>query len=682
MKLIQYLLSERSNRLLLIVVIALLNLVAAGWYARLDLTAGDTYSLSEVSRQTISSLEAPLTVSVFFSADLPAPYNGVARYLKDLLAEYDSVGNENFHYRFINVGEEDGQEIAESYGIYSIQVQEVKSDEFQSRNVYMGIALSYGSGVEQLPEVSATDGLEYRLTTTISRMVGTVSAAASLEKKIQGTLYYSPDLAEFGIAGFDQLEQLVAEAVGAVNAANNDIVEFSSRTVRDSDEATALSRQYGFQRIAYADRENPAVQREATVGMVLKLDDRFESLPLDLTRQVFGGYALAGLARIEERIGQALEGLLNENPPVGYVIGHGERGLDDTQNGAALFRTLSSDLYELVELNLAEEEVPLGISTIVINGPRSSFSESELYVLDQFLLAGGRLLFFLDPFQQIQPPQNNGQGMPPVYLPLDTGLSSFVAHFGITAETNYLLDQNSYQAQGQFGPMQYYHIPILEKQSLDQKHPITRNLGKVVLLSSSRISPADTPGGDVEFRTLASSSDAAWIMEGRVDLNPMSITPPPVEEQQRQPLIVLAEGEFESFFNEAPPEALLEGGVEGSRFIERSIRPGKVLVAGTSELTGAQLLDPEGRSPNAILVLNMLDYLNGNEAMPLMRSKGLNLIPLGESSPEYRSFVKGFAMAGLPLLVLLAGVVVWRLREARRRTIKELFEHIQQEAGV
>jgi gliding motility-associatede transport system auxiliary component len=674
MKIVEYLKSDRSDRMLLVIVIILVNLVSAGWFVRLDLTAGNTYSLSSVSRRTISSLQEPLTVSVFFSPDLPAPYNGVSRYLKDLLAEYGAVGNSNFRYRFIDVESDEGRRTAESYGIASVQVREVRSDEFQSRNVYMGIALSYGSAVEQLREVTSPDGLEYRLTTTISRMVNTVGAAAGLERRIKARLYYSPVLGGFGIGGFDDLEQEAASAVAAVNAANNDILEFEVVRVVGDAEAAALSGEYGLQRISFPDSADPEIERAATVGMVLELDERFKTLPLDLAPQLFGGYVLTGLTNLEQRISQALEGLLNENPPVGYLTGHGERDLADSRNGAALFRTLNEDLYEFIEIDPAEDEIPLGVSTLVINSPKAPYTRKELYTLDQFLLRGGSLLIFLDPFQIVEPRQDAQPGMPPVYLPVESGLGELLENYGIETGTNYVLDLNSYKAQQQAGMVSLYHIPILEKESLDQKHPVTRNLGQVVFLASSAVRPAAKAPEGVTLRTLAFSSDKSWIMEGDIDLNPMTITPPAADKLERYPLLVLAEGNFPSFFSGPLEENSPNGQVQGTRYLGRSISSGKIIVAGTSELTGPQLLDPEGRSPNAILVHNMLDYVNGNEELPLMRSKGLNLIPLKRTSPEYRSFVKGFAMAGLPLLVMLSGLLVWRLREARRRSIKALFE--------
>jgi ABC-2 type transport system permease protein len=60
------------------------------------------------------------------------------------------------------------------------------------------------------------------------------------------------------------------------------------------------------------------------------------------------------------------------------------------------------------------------------------------------------------------------------------------------------------------------------------------------------------------------------------------------------------------------------------------------------------LMDEGGRAPNAMFVLNLLDYLNGREEIALMRSKEQRFNPLMETGGGTRTFVKAFNIAGLP----------------------------------
>ncbi|HQG32855.1 MAG TPA: Gldg family protein, partial [Deltaproteobacteria bacterium] len=73
-------------------VVVLLNIAGLTIFFRADLTENKIYSLSKVSKTTVHSLSEPLTINVFFTKNLPAPYNTVERYLKDLLGEYALYG--------------------------------------------------------------------------------------------------------------------------------------------------------------------------------------------------------------------------------------------------------------------------------------------------------------------------------------------------------------------------------------------------------------------------------------------------------------------------------------------------------------------------------------------------------------------------------------------------------------
>ena len=94
-------LKVRSLRTVLyLAVVVLINVVGLSQYVRVDLTEDKMYSLSEVSKQAVSSLAEPLTIKAFFSKDLPPPYNTTERYLRDLLSEYGLHANTNFNYSF------------------------------------------------------------------------------------------------------------------------------------------------------------------------------------------------------------------------------------------------------------------------------------------------------------------------------------------------------------------------------------------------------------------------------------------------------------------------------------------------------------------------------------------------------------------------------------------------------
>jgi hypothetical protein len=79
-----------------------------------------------------------------------------------------------------------------------------------------------------------------------------------------------------------------------------------------------------------------------------------------------------------------------------------------------------------------------------------------------------------------------------------------------------------------------------------------------------------------------------------------------------------------------------------------------------------QVLGP----PNASLLLNLVDWLVLDPGLLAMRNRGLGEAPLSpEISDGTRAAVKFGCTAGVPLLLILIGLVRWRLREARRAAL-------------
>ena len=186
-----------------IAVVVLVNVAGITLFLRADLTANRIYSISDASKRVVATLSEPLTIKVFFSKDLPPPYNNTERYLHDLLEEYAIYGNRFFNYRFYNVSAEEGeltdnarenQNIANNYGIQPIQIQVVDKDEVKFQKAYMGLALIHGDLIEGLPAITSIDGLEYRLTTAIQKMNNKISALLGLPEKINIKLFLSSSL--------------------------------------------------------------------------------------------------------------------------------------------------------------------------------------------------------------------------------------------------------------------------------------------------------------------------------------------------------------------------------------------------------------------------------------------------------------------------------------------------------
>lgn len=668
----------KSDFFLFVVLLVLANLVGSRAFLRLDLTELRSYSLSKASRETVRSIEEPLSVKVFFSSNLPSPYNGAERYLRDLLVEYSGSGNKKFSYEFFDMAKADNQELANSYGIKMAQIQEVKDNEVGLKNAYMGLAIVYSDRIEVLNDLTSTDGLEYKITTAIGKMIATSNSLSGLRGKVSMTLYASSSLGQFGIQGFGDIEKTARDAYEKVNRKSMDKIAFESRDPAES-EVDGLAARYGIQKVNWeAKPGSPA--GAGTLGIVLEYGDKVRTIPLEIGQGLFGGYGIVGLDTLEKDLSDSLQALMSRSLTVGYVTGHGEKDLSDEQNGSARLSTLVSDMYEFKEIATATEAIPQGITSLVVNGPRTEFTEAELYKIDQFLMRGGNLFLLVDPFEEIQA---EGQmalfGAMPEYRPVSTGLERLLAKYGVTLGASYVLDKACYVARQQgTGEVPLYYVPRLARESLNRRERVSRNLADVFFLQAGPIEIADNAASDRRIVPLATSSPEAWLLSENVSLMPYAMAVPPKEEMAKRNLAVLLEGSFDSAFDAAPesPGSATQaaGGdeakIDSSRHLAKSLQPGKVIVAGTSAISTSAVIDEAGQEPVAVFVRNAIDYLNGNGDLIDMRTKGLGLNTLNVTSQGTRAAARIVNLYGLPALVVVAGFVAWRRRVIRRKRIE------------
>ncbi|MFW6228872.1 MAG: hypothetical protein ACOC2V_05370, partial [Alkalispirochaeta sp.] len=224
---------------------------------------------------------------------------------------------------------------------------------------------------------------------------------------------------------------------------------------------------------------------------------------------------------------------------------------------------------------------------------------------------------------------------------------------------------------------------------------------------------------------LLRSSSRSWTAPP-VEVGPWVQGAPATADLGRRDIAVLLEGRFDSYFDEPVDlgiAALGDGGsgdadgggmnadgtsrgapqtppgstddesgsdviarsVETDRFLEAGIDEARIVLIGSSAMTTAQLLDPEGRSPNGTLLMNVLDYLNGAAGVAELRSKGLGVPRIVVMNPASVPVARWGNTVLVPALVVVIGIVVWQRRRRRSRRIQELFaspERPMQERAV
>ncbi len=729
---------------LYLVVLILVILVGQSLFFRLDLTSNRLYSLSKASKRAVSTLNEPLTVNVFFSKNLPAPYNNLERYLHDLMDEYAAHARKYLSYRFFNVSAreselseeaEENRKMAQDYGIYPVNVQTIEQDEAKVQRAYMGMVFIHGDIVERIPAITSTEGLEYQITSTIQKMNNKISALLNLPEKIRVKLVQSSSLEQIapqlGLEGLEGLRDRIAEVVDTQNGKTYGQLEFvsidpSRQQILEQD--LAPYRRFGLQWPEITRPDGSVVPAgSGYLGLGMEFGDKsveiqLLSSSLNLTNQgLQEQFTIVDITQIESFIEENVDNLIDIHEEIGYLSTHGTQALSaalppqlqmmQQQVGSLTrFNALLSDRYTVKQIDIAEDGIPESVDSLIIAGPKQDFSDWELFQIDQFLMKGKSLALFVDAFDEIRPQQQQMYGMQqPVFLPLNTGLEKLLDHYGVSVRKSYVMDESCYVSRDQqMGETPVYFAPIIKNENINHRLSFLSNIKELIMY---RVSPVVLDDERLEenglvARRMISTTPDAWEMAGQINLTPFMIRPPMnTDEKSQYALAYLLEGEFPSYFADKPvpekpepeeesPDEVEEGETEGQQAPDKQAdeeppvvdsqvtgeagvikrgQPGRIFLIGSSEILTDNILGEQGQSPNAVFLLNTIDYLNGQEDMAVMRSKNQRFNPLKDTKAFTRTIVKVLNIAGVPALFILFGFYVWVRRKARRRTIQAMF---------
>ena len=175
--------------------LVLANVVGLRLFGRADVTRDGAYTLSKATRETMGALQEPVTITAYFTENLPAPYSSNARYVRDLLEEFRAASNGKVAFEFIDPAAQETDDDKETKrevkqdifgrrfreptsvekeltqaGIQPVEIRVIEEDQQQTKRAYMGLVIKYDEKKEVIPVVRGPEGLEYDLTSLIRKM--------------------------------------------------------------------------------------------------------------------------------------------------------------------------------------------------------------------------------------------------------------------------------------------------------------------------------------------------------------------------------------------------------------------------------------------------------------------------------------------------------------------------------
>ena len=157
---------------LLVVIAALALAVGQNHFARVDLTRGGDFSLEPATARILERLPGPLTIRVYFTADLEPPFHRIEGVVRDLLEEYRTRNPGRIRVEWIEPeAGDDRRDEARRLGVVPATMQVTDEGRRESREIWMGVVFLYEDRVTALPTIRGLGDLEFQLTRRIRQVV-------------------------------------------------------------------------------------------------------------------------------------------------------------------------------------------------------------------------------------------------------------------------------------------------------------------------------------------------------------------------------------------------------------------------------------------------------------------------------------------------------------------------------
>ena len=159
---------------LVIGIVLVINILNETLYTRLDFTADGRYSLSDATKGILDELTAPVTITAYFSENLPPDVERSREDLRDMLIEYANYSGGMIVYDFVDPNSDQQIEMkAQQAGVRPVMINVREKDQMKQQKAYLGVVLQYEDESDVIPLVRPGTPLEYQLSSSIKKIATT-----------------------------------------------------------------------------------------------------------------------------------------------------------------------------------------------------------------------------------------------------------------------------------------------------------------------------------------------------------------------------------------------------------------------------------------------------------------------------------------------------------------------------
>ncbi len=388
-------------------------------------------------------------------------------------------------------------------------------------------------------------------------------------------------------------------------------------------------------------------------------------------------------ALLEFKFADAIDKLTRKQLPiVAYAAGNGEPLNPSVRD---LFEAMRNN-YRFGVLDLKTGMLDADtVNALLIVKPSQPFTETEKLKIDQYVMHGGKVIWFVDKLYAEMDSLLRSQ-TEFVAFDKNLNLDDILFKYGARINGDLLQDlkcakqplvvgQLGNQPQIQRLPFPYY--PLLSSPS---PHSIARNLDDVLSIFPGSVDTVKAPGIK---KTVLLASDT----NSRTLSTPALVTLQSVktEEDLRNfnksylPVAVLLEGKFTSLYTNRLTTELQDSlsRVSNKPFLPVAVKDGKQIVVSDGDIVTNQISGSQGPLPmgmqqfenyqfaNREFFMNAVDYLVNPNGVLEARNKEVTLRLLDKSKVQTQKTAWQFVNIGLPIVLVLLFGWIYQVRRKR-----------------
>lgn len=153
-------------------IIILVNVLISSFFWQMDFTEDHVYTLSKPSQNIAETIKDPITVTAYFSNQLPPQLNRVKNLFKSFLEEFRSYSHGNLEYKFVDPGVNTmSEQKAQQSGIQPVLLDVRQRDQVSQKKVYLGAVFQYHGKSQSLPVIRPGAGLEFEIASTVKKLI-------------------------------------------------------------------------------------------------------------------------------------------------------------------------------------------------------------------------------------------------------------------------------------------------------------------------------------------------------------------------------------------------------------------------------------------------------------------------------------------------------------------------------